>query len=59
MGPLLGLGDILSGGTDPEDGRDIDHTPKAVAAIAISALVFIYAFNRSGLRVIIGVGGKA
>jgi hypothetical protein len=57
--PLLGVSDIMSGGSDPTDGRDIDHTPKAVAAIAAAAILFIFVFDRSGLRVVIGVGGKS
>jgi hypothetical protein len=55
--PLMGVGDVMSGGTDPADNRDIDHTPKAVAAIAVGCILFIYVFNRSGLRVVIGIGG--
>lgn len=57
--PLLGVSDVMSGGHDPADGRHIDHTPKCLAGMVIGAVVFIYFFDRSGLRVVIGVGGRA
>lgn len=55
--PLLGVSDIIGGGTDPSDGRRIDHTPKAVAAWAIAAGVFLILFHEvGGFRVVIGAG---
>jgi hypothetical protein len=57
MDSPLGIGDIMSGGTDPTDGRSIDHTPKAVFVLGLGCLAFLYFFHEvGGFRVVVGAG---
>lgn len=57
MDTILGLQDIMRGGQDPDDGRMIDHTPKALALVLLGSLAFLYLFHEvAGFRVVIGAG---